>query len=202
MSYAQVSLVGSGSPGASFPSSPRKITAETIAIDTTLHHRYPVLYKVSEKVTTESVDPHRVRDLLRSKSDTFEFLGEVTSIHRKKKEAFLATGDRVIYQHLILAQGVRPSYSHRDWEEFLPGIETLQEAIRIRSKVSQRFHKPIQPLAFAKHHFETPLRNKGSLRKNPLRRQTQSIQKLAPKGFSGGCRGIYSGSMKTFLVEI
>jgi NADH dehydrogenase FAD-containing subunit len=52
------------------------------------------------------------------------------------KRVFLADGTIVPYDSLIVAAGSQTSYfGHNDWQEWAPGLKSVEEAIVIRHKI-------------------------------------------------------------------
>ena len=51
-------------------------------------------------------------------------------------------GRSVAYDYLVLATGARHSYFGKDhWEEFAPGIKTVDDATRVRAKILLAFER-------------------------------------------------------------
>jgi len=69
-------------------------------------------------------------------------MGEAVKIDKKNREITLGNGDRVGYDYLILGVGARHSYFGKDeWEQFAPGLKTLQDALKLREKILFSFEK-------------------------------------------------------------
>jgi NADH dehydrogenase len=68
-------------------------------------------------------------------------LDEVTDFDLEKREVILQQ-TRLGYDYLVLAMGGCTSYfGHPEWEEFAPGLKTLEDALRIRSRVLLGFER-------------------------------------------------------------
>jgi len=68
-------------------------------------------------------------------------LDEVTGINSKQRVVHLKHRD-LTYDFLILATGIRYNYfGHDDWRQFAPGLESLDDADVIRSKVLLAFER-------------------------------------------------------------
>ena len=75
----------------------------------------------------------------RSKN-TEVLLGEVTGFDLEKQTVNLSDDSNVSYDYLIVAAGARHSYfGHDEWEEFAPGLKTLEDALEIRRRVLLAF---------------------------------------------------------------
>jgi NADH dehydrogenase len=68
-------------------------------------------------------------------------MGDVTAIDTVQKQ--VAAGEhRIPYDHLIVATGARHSYfGHPEWEQFAPGLKTLDDALDIRRRLLLAFEK-------------------------------------------------------------
>jgi NADH dehydrogenase len=68
-------------------------------------------------------------------------LGEVVNIDRKNRRVFLR--DRTVsYDYLIVAAGSQNSYfGHDDWEQYAPGLKSIEDAISIRSRIYSAFEE-------------------------------------------------------------
>ena len=66
-------------------------------------------------------------------------LDEVVDLNPAKREVTLTT--KVLpYDYLVLALGGCNNYfGHPEWEKFAPGLKTLDDAVRIRSRVLLAF---------------------------------------------------------------
>src|SRR5207247_10668879 len=67
--------------------------------------------------------------------------GEVTGVDLKKQVIKSSGSDAGIgYDYLVLACGAQHSYlGHPEWEEFAPGLKTLEQAIEIRRRILSAF---------------------------------------------------------------
>src|SRR5262249_40162224 len=68
-------------------------------------------------------------------------LDQVVDFDLAKREATLQT-KKLPYDYLVLALGGLNNYfGHPEWEEFAPGLKTINDAVRIRSRVLLGFEK-------------------------------------------------------------
>ena len=69
------------------------------------------------------------------------------------RQVRLSDGGAIPYDTLILATGARHSYfGHDEWEPFAPGLKTIEDATRIRSRILLAFEaaeRESDPLARA-----------------------------------------------------
>ncbi len=76
-----------------------------------------------------------IRSLLARYKNVRVLQGEVRAIHAAEKYVEADFG-RLEFDYLILCCGARHSYfKHPEWEEFAPGLKTLEQATEIRRRV-------------------------------------------------------------------
>ncbi len=115
---------------------------EVILLDRRNHHLFqPLLYQVA----TAGLSPADIASPIRGVLGRFENISvqmtEVTGIDLRQK--CVVTADKKLpYDFLILATGAEQSYfSHPEWEEFAPGLKTLEQATEIRRRILLAFEK-------------------------------------------------------------
>lgn len=138
-----VVVVGAGFGGLEFTraivGAPMRITL----IDQRNHHLFqPLLYQVATTSLATSEIAWPIRHLLRRERQVTTLLATVCGIDTVGKRVMLADGDAIAYDTLVLATGARHSYfGHDEWEEFAPGLKTLEDAITVRRRVLLAFEK-------------------------------------------------------------
>ncbi|MCK4794659.1 MAG: NAD(P)/FAD-dependent oxidoreductase [Desulfobacteraceae bacterium] len=111
-------------------------------IDRNNYHLFqPLLYQV----TTAGLSPAEIavpiRNIFSKYKNVRVVKGEVTSIDLKKKAIQTDIGE-LGYDYLVLACGVRPSYfGNEKWEQFAPGLKTIEQATEIRRRILTAFEK-------------------------------------------------------------
>ena len=111
-------------------------------IDRNNYHLFqPLLYQV----TTAGLSPAEIavpiRNIFSKYKNVSVVKGEVTSIDLKKKAIQTDIGE-LGYDYLVLACGVRPSYfGNEKWEQFAPGLKTIEQATEIRRRILTAFEK-------------------------------------------------------------
>ncbi|HEY8280430.1 MAG TPA: NAD(P)/FAD-dependent oxidoreductase [Bdellovibrionota bacterium] len=109
-------------------------------IDRRNYHLFqPLLYQVAMAALSPADIAYPIRSLLSGYTNSSVLLGEVKSVDLQKKEV---EGDfgRMPYDFLLLATGASHSYfGHEEWEEFAPGLKTLEQATEIRRRVLTAF---------------------------------------------------------------
>jgi NADH dehydrogenase len=129
---------------------------EVTVIDRRNYHLFqPLLYQVA----TGSLSPGQIsaplRGVLSRQKNTRVLLGSVEDVDPDSKQVFLADGAVLPYDSLIIATGSQTSYfGHDDWQEWAPGLKSIEEATTIRHKilyafeVAERIGDPIQRRAW------------------------------------------------------
>jgi NADH dehydrogenase len=152
----KVVVVGGGFGGLSAAQSLKSNLVDVTLIDRRNYHLFqPLLYQVA----TGSLSPGEVasplRGVLSRQKNARVWLGTVTDVDPDSKRVFLADGTIVPYDSLIVAAGSQTSYfGHNEWEEWAPGLKSIEEATTIRHKilyafeVAERIPDPVQRRAW------------------------------------------------------
>ncbi len=111
-------------------------------VDKNNHHLFqPLLYQVATAGLSPSDIAVPIRSILACYSNIRVFQGEVKSVDLKSKTATIDFGT-LEYDYLILSCGSRHAYfGHEEWEEFAPGLKTLEQATEIRRRILTAFEK-------------------------------------------------------------
>ena len=109
-------------------------------IDRRNHHLFqPLLYQVSMAGLSPADIATPIRLVLSDFKNTTVLLGEVKSVDTDANELHCDFG-LVKYDYLILACGASHSYfGNDDWEDYAPGLKTLEQATEIRRRVLLSF---------------------------------------------------------------
>lgn len=109
-------------------------------IDRRNHHLFqPLLYQVSMAGLSPADIATPIRAVVSNFKNTTVLLGDVRSVDTEHNRVVCDFGD-VTFDYLILACGASHSYfGHDDWEEFAPGLKTLEQATEIRRRVLLSF---------------------------------------------------------------
>lgn len=109
-------------------------------IDRKNHHTFqPLLYQVATAVLSPGEIASPIRRILQKYKNIEVLLGEVTGFDLENKKIILGDGERVEYDYVIVAAGARHSYFGNDWENFAPGLKTVEDALEIRRRVLLAF---------------------------------------------------------------
>ncbi len=109
-------------------------------IDRRNHHLFqPLLYQVSMAGLSPADIATPIRSVVSNFKNTTVLLGDVRSVDARNKAIECDFG-RITFDYLILACGASHSYfGHDDWEDFAPGLKTLEQATEIRRRVLLSF---------------------------------------------------------------
>lgn len=105
-------------------------------IDRTNHHLFqPLLYQVAIAGLSPADIAAPIRSLLSKYRNIRVLQGEVQSLNFDHNAVVTDFGE-VPFDVLVLACGARQSYfGHDEWEDYAPGLKTLQQATEIRRRV-------------------------------------------------------------------
>jgi NADH dehydrogenase len=136
-----VVIVGAGFGGLQAIAHLKGAPVDITLIDQRNHHLFqPLLYQVATAVLAPSEIAWPVRGLVRGRREVTTMLARVAGVDAGARVVTLADGGMVPYDTLILATGARHGYfGHDDWEPFAPGLKTIEDATRLRSKILLAF---------------------------------------------------------------
>jgi NADH dehydrogenase len=159
----RIVVIGAGFAGINAAKALAGAAADITVIDRKNHHTFqPLLYQVALAVLSPAEIASPVRTVLRHARNTEVILGEATGFDLEKRLVHLSDarldGLDVPYDYLIVAAGATHAYfGHPEWEEFAPGLKTLEDATEIRRRILMAFetaerdgiaHRTAPPLNF------------------------------------------------------
>jgi NADH dehydrogenase len=147
-----VVVLGAGFGGLEFCKHFRRPDARITLVDRTNHHLFqPLLYQVATAGLSAPEIAQPVRAIFSKRPDITVLLDRVANFDLAHRKVLLEE-NTLSYDYLVLALGGRTGYfGHPEWEQFAPGLKTLDDALRIRSRVLLAFEK-------AENQKEAPLR--------------------------------------------
>lgn len=109
-------------------------------IDRSNHHLFqPLLYQVAMAALSPAEIAMPIRHLLARYRNITVLQDEVTEVDFAGRR-LVARKCALSYDYLLLACGARHSYfGHEEWEEFAPGLKTIEQATEIRRRVLTAF---------------------------------------------------------------
>jgi NADH dehydrogenase len=136
-----VLIVGCGFGGLEAARRLQREAVDVTVIEKTNHHLFqPLLYQVATAGLAAPSIAAPTRLLFRGQPSITTLLGEVIDIRPAERSVQLRDGQRIGYDHLIVAAGATHSYFGNDhWARFAPGLKTLADAFEIRRHVLMSF---------------------------------------------------------------
>lgn len=115
---------GSGQP-------PYEYFADIVFIDRSTKGIHPSVYQMK----TQGNAPDEIRE-----AGGLLMIGEVLSISRKHKKIFLADGNSVIYNYLVLVKESHATmFGNQSDREFSAALRTLAEALKLQQQIPHLF---------------------------------------------------------------
>lgn len=135
-------VLGAGFAGLTFAQKFPEGIARITVVDRTNHHLFqPLLYQVATAGLAVPDIAQPVRAILSGKRDVNVLMDEVTGFDLSARSVKLRNST-LAYEHLVVALGGRTSYfGHPEWEQFAPGLKSIDDAIRIRRNVLYAFER-------------------------------------------------------------
>jgi NADH dehydrogenase len=137
-----VVVLGGGFGGLEFCKYFNREGARVTLVDRTNHHLFqPLLYQVATAGLSATEIAQPIRSILANRDDITVLMDDVLDFNLKTRTVKLSE-NTLKYDYLVLALGVRNGYfGHHEWEQFAPGLKSLSDALRIRSKVLLAFER-------------------------------------------------------------
>lgn len=135
-------MLGAGFGGLTFCQNFQHPNARITVVDRTNHHLFqPLLYQVAACGLSAPEIAQPIRGILSDRKDITVLFNRAVDFDLANKRVLLEKGE-LTYDYLVLALGGQTSYfGHPEWEQFAPGLKTLDDALRIRSRILLAFEK-------------------------------------------------------------
>jgi len=140
--HPRIVVLGAGFGGLEFCKRFDEQTARITLVDRTNHHLFqPLLYQVATAGLSAVDIAQPIRSILSDRPNITVLLDEVEGFDLAGKKVML-TKNTLSYDYLVLALGGCTSYfGHPEWEAYAPGLKTLDDAMRIRSRILRAFEQ-------------------------------------------------------------
>jgi NADH:ubiquinone reductase (H+-translocating) len=137
-----VIIVGGGFGGLTATRALRGAPLRVTLIDKRNYHLFrPMLYQVATGLLSDDEIAGPLRSILSHQENVDVLLDEVTGVSPERRIVHLKQRN-LRYDFLILATGIRYNYfGHDEWRQFAPGLESLDDADVIRSKILLAFER-------------------------------------------------------------
>ena len=115
---------------------------EVLVLDRRNHHLFqPLLYQVAMAGLSPAEIAVPIRSVLHRYRHIQVLMADVQRVLTDRKTVVTDAGE-FTYDYLILACGAEHSYfGHDEWEDFAPGLKTVEQATEIRRRVLTAFEK-------------------------------------------------------------
>lgn len=135
-----VVIVGGGFGGLYAAQALKRAPVAVTLIDRRNFHLFqPLLYQVATGGLSPGEIASPLRYVLRRQKNAEVLLEEVMDIDAEHRRLVLRDGE-VNYDTLIVAAGASHHYfGHSEWEQFAPGLKTIEDATEIRSRILVAF---------------------------------------------------------------
>jgi len=137
MGKPTVVIIGGGFGGLQAAKGLKNKHVEVKLIDRKNHHAFqPLLYQVATAALSPGDIASPIRRIFYRARNIEVILGKVIKINAEKKYVKLQDNSKVFFDYLIVAAGARHSYFGNDsWEEYAPGLKTVEDALEIRRRL-------------------------------------------------------------------
>lgn len=111
-------------------------------VDRRNHHLFqPLLYQVAMAGLSPADITMPIRAIFKGQKRVAVRLGTVLDVDVDTRRVITDTGD-IEYDYLVLAAGATHAYfGHDEWEEYAPGLKTVEQATEIRRRVLTAFER-------------------------------------------------------------
>ena len=139
----KIVIIGAGFAGIEVARGLGRAGLKATLIDKQNHHLFqPLLYQVATAALSPADIAEPVRKMLRKTPGVEVILGEVTAIDPAARTVALMGAKTFAYDILVLATGATHGYfGHDEWEALAPGLKTIEDARRIRSRLLLAFER-------------------------------------------------------------
>ena len=141
----KVVVIGGGFGGVNVSRVLAKSDVDLTIIDRTNHHLFqPLLYQVATGILPEGLIAPALRRVVHKQKNTKVVLGQVVDLDLQARTVAVVAPDgariTLPYDTLVVAAGATHAYfGHDEWEEFAPGMKTLEDARHLRNHILGAF---------------------------------------------------------------
>lgn len=136
----RVVIVGSGFGGLNAALALAGSEAQITIVDRRNHHTFqPLLYQVATAGLSPAEITAPIRSIFSRHKNVEVLMEEVTGFGLERRVVQTANQE-IPYDFLIVAAGASHAYfGHDEWEEYAPGLKTIEDALEIRRRVLLAF---------------------------------------------------------------
>jgi len=136
----RIVIIGGGFGGLCAARSLRRSSVQVTLVDRRNYHLFqPLLYQIATGALSPANIAAPLRALLRPQANARVLLGQVVDFDLAGQRVVLRDGE-LNYDTLVVAAGATHSYfGHPEWEQFAPGLKTIEDATSMRRKILRAF---------------------------------------------------------------
>lgn len=136
----KILIIGGGFGGLKAAESLARLPVQVTLVDRRNHHTFqPLLYQVATAGLSPAEIAAPIREILAKHDNVEVLLGEVTDFDLARRTAKLNEFE-LTYDYLVVAAGATHAYfGHDEWEQFAPGLKTIEDALEIRRRMLLAF---------------------------------------------------------------
>ena len=141
----RVVIVGGGFGGFYAARALAKAPVQVTLVDKRNYHLFrPMLYQVATGLLSGDDIAPPLRVLFSRQRNIDVLMSEVTGVDTRTRRVLLPDCD-LPYDYLILATGIQVNYfGHEEWKPIAPGLDALEDADKIRSRILMAFEEAEQ----------------------------------------------------------
>lgn len=142
VNWPRVVVIGGGFAGLNAAKKLAHTPVRLTVVDRKNHHTFqPLLYQVALAVLSPAEIASPIRNVLRRAKNIEVLLGEVTGFDLEKRLVRM-DGLEFPYDFLVIAAGATHAYfGHPEWEQYAPGLKTVEDATEIRGRILLAFER-------------------------------------------------------------
>jgi len=136
----RVVIIGGGFGGLSAARKLRHAPVSVTLIDRRNYHLFqPLLYQVATGALSPANIAAPLRHILKNQKNAKVLLAKATHIDAANRRVILSDG-AIEYDTLLVSAGASHQYfGHDEWEQFAPGLKTIEDATDMRSRILLAF---------------------------------------------------------------
>jgi NADH dehydrogenase len=138
-----VVIIGGGFGGLYAARSLRNARVQVTLLDRRNFHLFqPLLYQVATGALSPANIAAPLRAVVKRQRNTRVLLAEVVGFDLDRRLVLASDCDQIAYDSLIVAAGARHHYfGHPEWEQFAPGLKTIEDATTMRRRILLAFEE-------------------------------------------------------------
>jgi NADH dehydrogenase len=142
LKHPHVVIVGGGFAGLYAARGLARASVRVTLVDKRNYHLFrPMLYQVATGLLSADEIAPPLRSILSRQANIEVLMSEVIGVDKEKKSVQLPQG-AVPFDFLVLATGIQYNYfGHNEWKQCAPGLDSLDDAEKIRGKVLLAFEQ-------------------------------------------------------------